>query len=173
MHKCFNIRIFRPIRGIASIEYNTYCMLMSEPESDSAAIARAVLALGRRLRTARPDTALSLSALGALSALNRLGAMSAARLAAEERLQPQSLTRLVADLQRRALIRRTRNPADRRAVILEITPIGRQILVSDQRQRQLWLDRAMASRLTVAERALLRLAAYLMQKLAASDNAII
>jgi DNA-binding MarR family transcriptional regulator len=144
---------------------------MSEPESDAAAVARAVLGLSRRLRAERPEGAIGLSALGALSALNRLGPMPAARLAAEERLQPQSLTRIVADLEQRALIRRRRNPADRRALILEITPIGRHMLASDLRQRQGWLDQAMAARLTLAERGLLRLAAYLMQKLAADPDA--
>lgn len=96
--------------------------------------------------------------------------MPTSRLATEERLQPQSLTRIVAELERGALIRRRRNPADRRALIVEITPIGRHMLASDPGRRHAWLDQAMTTRLTVAERAVLRVAAYLMQKLAANAD---
>ena len=65
---------------------------------DTALIVRGVLRLSRRLRAERPDSSVSLSALGILSTLHRSGPMPAARLAQAERLQPQSLSRLIADL---------------------------------------------------------------------------
>jgi DNA-binding MarR family transcriptional regulator len=144
--------------------------LKAEPESDATALARAITGLNRRLRAQQPEGALSLTGLGVLRALERLGPMPTSRLATEERLQPQSLTRIVAELERGALIRRRRNPADRRALIVEITPIGRHMLASDPGRRHAWLDQAMTTRLTVAERAVLRVAAYLMQKLAANAD---
>jgi DNA-binding MarR family transcriptional regulator len=143
---------------------------MSASESDAAAIARAVTGLHRRLRSEQADATLGLTAAGVLGALDRLGPMSAARLAAEQRLQPQSLTRIIAELQGRGLIRRRRNPDDRRALIIEITAIGRRVLASDAAHRQGWLEHAMTAKLTVAERAILRLAAFLMQKLAADAD---
>ncbi|QUD86574.1 MarR family winged helix-turn-helix transcriptional regulator [Phenylobacterium montanum] len=143
---------------------------MSQTESDAAAISRAVMGLSRRLRAEQPEQAVGLTALGVLASLQRSGPLSAAQLAADQRLQPQSLTRVLGEMERSALIRRKRNPADRRALIIEITPIGRHRLASDVRQGQGWLDQAMAAKLTVAERAILRLAAYLMQKLASDAD---
>ena len=99
---------------------------MSNGESDnpSALIARAVLRLGRRLRAARPDNSVNLSTLALLTTLHRGGPMSAVQLAREERLQPQSLTRLLAAMTRDGLIARQTDPADRRAHVIDITRAG-------------------------------------------------
>ena len=76
---------------------------MDSTGGDSAALLlRGILALGRRVRAERPAGALSLSGLGILGSLNRLGPLFATHLAKEERLQPQSLTRLLADLEQGA-----------------------------------------------------------------------
>ena len=89
---------------------------MSEADKETAPILRAILALGRRLRSARPEGAATLSAISLLGALARLGSMPATQLAVEERLQPQSLTRLVASLEKAGLIERRRSETDRRRV---------------------------------------------------------
>ena len=141
------------------------------PASQSAdaarIIVRAVLQLGRRLRAQRPKDSVSLSKLAVLSTLHRLGAMPAARLAKEERLQPQSLTRIIAQMERDDLVVRQRGKEDRRTLVIEITRTGRAALRRDIQQRRLWLEAAMSAQLSEAERELLRLSADLMLKVAA------
>jgi DNA-binding MarR family transcriptional regulator len=132
----------------------------------TAAIVRAVLSLGRRLRAERPHGAPALSAIAVLSALNRLGPMPASHLAAEERLQPQSLTRIIVALERQGWIARTRNPRDRREIMIALTKGGQSALADDMRARRRWLEQAMAEALTEAERAALLAASAAMLKLA-------
>ena len=90
--------------------------MMENGNKEALAILRAVLSLGRRLRAERPDGAVPLAALGILVTLARSGPMVATRLAAEERLQPQSLTRIVARLEEGGVIARTRSTTDRREI---------------------------------------------------------
>lgn len=132
----------------------------------TAAVVRGVLALGRRLRAERPAGSASLVAIGLLATLHRLGPMPAARLAAEERLQPQSLTRLLAELERGGLIVRSVGVSDRRERVIEMTPAGRDVLTADMRARRAWLDAAMAASLSPAERAAVEAAAPALLKLA-------
>jgi DNA-binding MarR family transcriptional regulator/uncharacterized glyoxalase superfamily protein PhnB len=141
---------------------------MADPDSDepSALIARAVLRLGRRLRAARPDKAVNLSTLALLTTLSRRGPMSAVQLAREEKLQPQSLTRLLAAMTRGGLIARETDPADRRAHLIDITRAGRSVVARDQAARRAWLDQAMEMALTAEERERLAGAAPLMLKVA-------
>jgi DNA-binding MarR family transcriptional regulator len=133
-------------------------------------IVRAVLALARRLRSERPAGGPSLSAIGVLSTLHRAGAMPATQLAVAERLQPQSLTRIIAGLERAGWIVRKRNPADRRELWIAVTRKGERVLGDEVRARQAWLARAMASILDPAERATLLAAAGAMLKLAGHDG---
>jgi DNA-binding MarR family transcriptional regulator len=139
-------------------------------KSDQAAmILRATLSLGRRLRAERPEKSASLSSIALLSALKRLGPVSAVRLAAEERLQPQSLTRLIAALEAGGLISRTMSEADRREVSISITRHGREVLAADMRARRDWLERAMSATLSDGERKALLKATDAMLKLAGYD----
>ena len=144
---------------------------MSSGESDnpSALIARAVLRLGRRLRAARPDNSANLSTLALLTTLHRAGPMSAVQLAREERLQPQSLTRLLAAMTRDGLIARQTDPSDRRAHVIDITRAGRGVVARDMAARRAWLDQAMDMALTGQERAQLLEAAPLMLRVAGED----
>jgi DNA-binding MarR family transcriptional regulator len=136
-------------------------------KSDEAAlILRATLSLGRRLRAERPQKSASLSAIAILSALRRLGPVSAVRLAAEERLQPQSLTRILSTLEAGGLIARTASEADRRAVSIAITRRGGEVLAADMRARRDWLQQAVSATLSASERDTLLKAAEVMLKLA-------
>lgn len=138
---------------------------MAAISDDTALIVRGVLRLGRRLRSERPGT-VSLSALGMLSTLHRVGPMPAARLAQAERLQPQSLSRLIAQLERDGLIKRHPGEKDRRMLILEITAAGRQVVSRDMAARRAWLEDAMRRVLAPAEREMLAHAAVAMLRLA-------
>jgi DNA-binding MarR family transcriptional regulator len=137
---------------------------MTTPEV-ATAVRRAVAALARRLRAARPANGLSLTKLSLLGHLYRKGSMSAAELAALERVQPQSLTRVIAELSHAGLITRRPDVNDGRRVLLDITGDGLGLLTHDMQQRDAWLAKAMSD-LSVTERELLRLAAQLMERLA-------
>lgn len=134
-----------------------------------AVLMRALMKLGRRMRRApRPEGA-SLSGIAILGALHRLGPMPAARLAEEQRLAPQSLSRLIADLEKRGLISRAEGRTDRRTLVLSITQRGSKLLSEDMRARRAWLTQALQT-LSADERAALRAAAPLMERLAAWES---
>jgi DNA-binding MarR family transcriptional regulator len=132
-------------------------------------IRRSVAQLARRLRAERPAYAISLSKLSVLGRLSRNGPLTATDLAEQERIQPQSLTRLLADLEQRALVTRRQDQSDRRQVIIEITSKGSELLIEDARPQAAWLARAMSTVLSPVEQELLRLAAQLMQRLTDAD----
>ncbi len=140
--------------------------MAKDHRTEALSILKAVLALGRRLRAERPRGAAPLSALSILGTLHRLGPIPATRLAAEERLQPQSLTRILSSLEKDGLIERTRNGADRREITIALTERGRRLLVEDIRAREAWLEDAMAAALNESECDLLFAASEAMLKLA-------
>ena len=142
---------------------------MADSEEPAALIARAVLRLGRRLRAARPENAVNLSTLALLTTLHRRGPMSAVQLAREEKLKPQSLTRLLAAMTREGLIARETDPADRRAHVIAITRQGRGVVARDMAARRAWLDQAMDMALTPEERVQLTAAAPLMLKVSGQE----
>ena len=129
-------------------------------------LRRAVMGLGRRLRAERPPDSLSATKLALLGHLYRRGPTAGVVLAELERIQPQSLTRVLADLVEAGLVSRRPDPDDGRRQLLEITPDGRATLTGDMQMRDAWLAKAMDSELSDAERELLRTAAKLMERLA-------
>lgn len=139
---------------------------------ETALIVRGVLSLGRRLRAERPQGGTSLSAIAILAALRRLGPVPAVRLAAEERLQPQSLTRLLTRLENDGLITRMQNETDRRKILISLTPRGLEALSTDIRARRQWLERATSATLTDNECETLIAAARVMRKLSDYGNSI-
>jgi len=146
-------------------------MIDENPRLDEAVeIRRGTLKLARRLRAERPSGGLSPNKLGVLGHLHRRGPTTPGELAAAERQQPQSLTRIFADLERAGLVTRTPDARDRRRMVLEITFSGREALLRGVAGRDAWLASAMAA-LTETERQVLRLAATLMERLADTDPA--
>ncbi|MEA1677707.1 MarR family winged helix-turn-helix transcriptional regulator [Nitrospirillum sp. BR 11163] len=130
---------------------------------------RSTTALSRRLLANRPAEGMSTTKLGVLGQLHREGPATATALAAYLRIQPQSLTRLLADLEGLGHIVRRPDAVDRRQVRIEITDTGRRALFGDVHGRRTALARAMITTLTPTERELLRLAAGLMERLADAD----
>lgn len=132
-------------------------------------VRQGVVRLARRLSAERPADGLSLNKSSVLGHLLRNGPMSAGSLAAADHQQPQSLTRVFAELEREGLVVRTRDDRDGRQRVLELTDKGRDALVRDMAQRDAWLDIALAD-LTETERQVLLLAARLMTRLADSPT---
>lgn len=127
---------------------------------------RAVMRLARELRHAAAPTELTGAALGLLATLFRDGAMSAAELAQREGLQPQSLSRLLAQLDSDGLIERSVDAADARRHVITLTPAGGDALGRSIRRRREWLVGRMAERLNADEQADLLNAAELMLRMA-------
>lgn len=133
-------------------------------------IRRSLANFARRMRLLREDHGVSASKMSALGRLHRVGhPLSATELARLERLQPQSVTRIIADLEAEGLIIRHQNESDRRQLDIAITKAGIELLTRDARRQNGWLARAMTEKLTPAERAVLALAADLLERLADSD----
>src|SRR3954462_6606507 len=111
--------------------------------------------LSRRLRNQRVDPSVPLTHLAALSTLKRNGPMSPGELAAHERVQPPSMTRVVVALEGMGLVTRTPHPTDGRQVVIDLTPAAEELLASEARAREAWLSGQLQS-LTAEDRAVLR-----------------
>jgi DNA-binding MarR family transcriptional regulator len=137
-------------------------------DTELASVLRlSVMRLARRLRHERAETSLTLTQLSALSAIDRHGAMTPGELAAHERVQPPSMTRVLAVLEERALVTRTPHPTDGRQSIVSATDAARALLREDRRRREAWLVGRLAE-LSEADRAALRAVAPILDRLAQS-----
>jgi DNA-binding MarR family transcriptional regulator len=125
----------------------------------------ALLRLTRLVRNQRVDVSVTLTQLSAMGTLSKSGPMSAGELAACERVQPPSMSKVLSTLEERGLVRRAVHPDDRRQVILAITDKGEALLESERRTRDAWLTRRLAA-LTGEQRDLLRRVVPLLDKLA-------
>jgi DNA-binding MarR family transcriptional regulator len=83
---------------------------------------------GRRLRDIDVHLELSPARFSVLAGLVFHGRANVGELAAFERVRRPSMTRLVRDMERVGLVRRTADPADGRGVLVEVTPKGRSLL---------------------------------------------
>jgi DNA-binding MarR family transcriptional regulator len=137
----------------------------------ATALRISVSRLARRLRAERMakgiEPGLSDTQLAALAALERHGAMTPGELAEHEKVQPPSMTRVIAALEERGLVIRAPHATDRRQVVLTATDQGREVVHQTRRLREAWLAQRLRE-LTPAERALLRQAAPLLEKLSQS-----
>ncbi|MCZ2804000.1 MULTISPECIES: MarR family winged helix-turn-helix transcriptional regulator [unclassified Modestobacter] len=142
---------------------------MARTTLDTAALAHdlrlAVMRFSRRLRNQRVDTSVTLTHLAALSTLKRHGAMSPGELAAHERVQPPSMTRVVVALESRGLVTRTPHPTDGRQVVIDLTAAAEELLNEEVRAREAWLAGRLQE-LSAEDRDVLREAAVIMEKLA-------
>jgi len=136
---------------------------------DTAALAHdlrlAVMRFSRRLRNQRVDTSVTLTQVSALSTLKRHGPMSPGELAAHERVQPPSMTRVVVALEAAGLVSRTPHPTDGRQVVIGLTRAAEDMLAAEARAREAWLA-GQLQQLDPEERAVLREAAGIIDKLA-------
>jgi DNA-binding MarR family transcriptional regulator len=137
--------------------------------AEAAAVRQGVQRLSRRLQGERSAAGLSLTKTSLLGHLARRGDLSPGELAAADRLQPQSVTRVLAELERDGLVQRYRHPADKRARRMRITVTGRATLSADMRRRDEWLADAMTE-LSATERATLLEAADLLARLGERDG---
>jgi DNA-binding MarR family transcriptional regulator len=105
----------------------------------------------RQVRVQDSATGLAPARISALSVLVFGGAMSLNRLAQAEQVRPPTMSRIVDALESDGLARRTVNPEDRRAVVIEATERGTAILWRGRKRRVKFLARHL-SRLSEEER---------------------
>lgn len=125
----------------------------------------AVMRLARRLRAERTGDALTPSQMAVLGTLAREGTRTPGELAAVERVQPPSMTRILSSLQSAGLIDRTPHPSDGRQVLYSLTDAGQALVLRDRRRRDHWLAQRMA-RLTPEQRRTLEAAVPILNDLA-------
>ena len=111
----------------------------------------AAIHLLRHVRVQDAASGLAPARLSALSVLVFGGAMSLNDLARAEQVRPPTMSRIVDALESENLIRRTVNPQDRRAVVLEATEKGTAILWQGRKRRVKFLAKHL-SRLGEQER---------------------
>lgn len=132
----------------------------------AAGLRVSVARLTRRLRSERdPDNELSLGQLSVLGALYRNGACSIGELAAQERVQPPSMTRTVSCLAENGYVLRRAHETDGRQVVVELAEKGRETLEADRRRRDAWLVQRLRE-LPAEDRSVLRQAAPILERLA-------
>lgn len=124
-----------------------------------------VMRLARRLRHERDtDFPLGLGAISVLGVLLRHGECTVGQLAAQERVQPPSMTRTVNALVDQGYAVRRPSETDGRSTLVDISDKGREMLLADRRRRDAWLARRLKD-LTPEERDLLRQVAPLIERL--------
>ncbi len=132
----------------------------------ASALRVSVAKLARRLRNERAKTdELGLGALSALGLLFREGPLTVGQLAEQDRVQPPSMTRTVNVLVEGGYAERRRHDDDGRQVVVEISEAGRERVREDRRRKDAWLAHRLKE-LTAEERAVLRQAAPLLERIA-------
>jgi DNA-binding MarR family transcriptional regulator len=140
----------------------------TRPETTLAGGLRdAIGRLSRRLRAERTDSDLSLGQWAALRSLELHGPMTPSELAAHEKVQPPSMTRIVALLEEHGYVTRTPDPDDRRQVVVAATRAGRDLLAAERRRKDRWISQRLGT-LTIDERSALGAALPVLEKLSRS-----
>ena len=139
---------------------------MTSSEELSPRLRMVTVRLYRLFRQqADPDSELSQSLISALATINRCGPITLGRLAELERVQPPSMTRIVAKLEDRGLVVREIDASDRRIARVQVTPKAATVL-SELRSRRTEFLASRLAELTPAELAALEAALPALERLA-------
>jgi DNA-binding MarR family transcriptional regulator len=123
-----------------------------------------ILRLARRLRQMRDESLeLTTNQLSAMSVLLNNGDLLMGELAAMEKVQPPSMTRIVNGLESQGFLARRADPADKRQSVVALTDSGKQVLLANRRRRDEWLAMRIAE-LEPEEREVLRKAVSILEK---------
>ena len=124
------------------------------------------LAIARTARRLRQEAGeeLSPSQTAALATIDRHGPLTPSELAVRERIQRPTVTRIVALLEQRGLVQRTRDPQDGRSSLVALTPAGSDLLARGRTRKDAYLARRLRE-LDAQERATLQRAAAILERL--------
>jgi DNA-binding MarR family transcriptional regulator len=137
---------------------------MRSTSADSELASHLRIALARTARRLRQEagTDLSPSLTAALATVERHGPLTPSELAARERVQRPTVTRIVARLEEAGLIDRAGDPGDRRSSLITITPAGRELLAAVRTRKDAFLSERLDA-LAPQDRATLERAAALLE----------
>jgi DNA-binding MarR family transcriptional regulator len=134
----------------------------------ASALRSSILRLSRQIKWQRADDAeITANQMSVLGALGRHGAMTLGELATHEKVKPPSMTRIVSNLEAAGLVRRAPHETDKRQVVVELTQAAHDLMAANRRRRDEWLKLRLKN-LTPEERDILRKAAPVLERLAAS-----
>ena len=134
------------------------------PAMLAQALRPSVMRLARRLRQMRDDSVdLNSNQLSAMAVLLNSGDLLMGELAAAEKMQPPSMTRIVNGLEARGFVARRPHPDDRRQCLVTLSGEGRKLLLANRRRRDEWLAIRIAQ-LAPTEREVLREAIEILEK---------
>ena len=120
--------------------------------------------LARRLRQMQDDSlGLTPSQLSAMAVLLNSGDLLMGELAAQEKVQPPSMTRIVNSLEAGGYVAPRPDPRDHRQCLVALTDSGREVLLANRRRRDQWLAVRLAE-LDPADREILRHAVRVLEK---------
>ena len=140
---------------------------LDDPEL--AARLRLVLnRLARRLRTQTPED-LSPSLTSALVTVELRGPIALGQLAIRERVTPPSITRMVASLEERGLVRREADPTDRRIARISLTADGTRTVQRTRTRKTAYLAKRLR-KLDESELAVVRQALPVLERLLEDDR---
>jgi DNA-binding MarR family transcriptional regulator len=128
----------------------------------------AITRTSRRLRQ-EAGTGLSPTLTSALATIDRHGPLTPSELAARERVQRPTATRLVARLEELGVLQRAADPADRRSSLLSVTPEGHALLEEMRGRKTAYLAHRI-EKLDAEERAALDRAAAILERLLEDDR---
>jgi DNA-binding MarR family transcriptional regulator len=129
-----------------------------------------LVAIGRFVRATRAHAdSLPPARAQAMGYLSREGPQTIAWLAARHGVRHQSMSRIVGELESLGYVTRAANPSDARGFVLSLTAAGEAALDADRAARRSWVATAVETKLTPAERAILRAVPSLLERLAAAD----
>ncbi|MDJ0398766.1 MarR family winged helix-turn-helix transcriptional regulator [Rhodococcus rhodochrous] len=143
--------------------------MISDTRALAGDLSLAVVRLTRHLRGRRTDSRVSLTQISAMATLAQEGAMTPGALAARERVQPPSMTRVIASLHELGLVERTPHPTDGRQIIVTLSEAGNELLADEAQAREAWLTERL-EKLDPDSLATLRDAVGILTALVAEDD---
>lgn len=151
--------------------HHSYMCNIKRPCNDVSELRSSLVALARRLRQSDRTVGETWTGLMALGAIQRAeGKATATQVALELELRSSNLAQLLGTLDKRGLIKRTPDSADKRKVRLSLTSEGLALVQQTRAKRDSWLADAMRACLSPEEQAQLITAGDLMRRLALSSQ---
>ena len=110
-------------------------LLNAQPQSPEEAVIGLLMQAGRRLRTRHPEDQVDPSMFPLAKQLMCHDGMRLSDLAAAVELDASTVSRQIKQLEDKAIVERTPDPADGRASLIRLTDDGQQILHAGMRRR--------------------------------------
>ena len=136
--------------------------------SDAVRLAMAVSRLRSRIRieSGLRSTGIPISQVAVLARIIDEGPTTAAALAASEHVTQQAIAQSLATLKERSLVEKQADPSDGRKSLVSATAAGRKLMETIAASREEWLTQAIDAAVKPEERAALREAIELLERIA-------